>query len=101
MPEIIRLFSQNLAAPMLITANMNMDFLHETSHLARMLKLLTKCERRLAPQVSSCTKRYIKDRKLCVRASTTLVHFDYSTHKPAPIPKSVRDILKEHVSVSS
>jgi acyl-CoA thioester hydrolase len=38
-----------------------------------------------------------QDSKLCVRASTTLVHFNYSIHKPDPIPKTFLDILKEHM----
>ena len=97
--EIIRLFSQNLAAPSLITVNMNMDFLHEI-FFGKDVEILTSVKK-IGTSSFVLHQEVYRDRKLCVRASTTLVHFDYSTHKPAPIPKSVRDILKEHVSVSS
>ena len=97
--EIIRLFSQNLAAPSLITVNMNMDFLHEI-FFGKDVEILTSVKK-IGTSSFVLHQEVYQDRKLCVRASTTLVHFDYSTHKPDPIPKSVRDILKEHVSVCS
>lgn len=97
--EIIRLFSQNLAAPSLITVNLNMDFLHEI-FFGKDVEILTRVKK-IGTSSFVLHQEVYQDRKLCVRASTTLVHFDYSTHKPDPIPKTFRDILKEHVSVSS
>ena len=94
--EIIRLFSQELAEPSLITVNMNMDFLHEI-FFGKDVEILTTVKK-VGTSSFILHQEVYQDRILCVRASTTLVHFDYSTHKPHPIPKTVRDILKEHVS---
>jgi len=97
--EIIRLFSHDLAEPSLITVNMNMDFLNEI-FFGKDVEILTSVKK---VGISSFVlhQEVYQDRKLCVKASTTLVHFDYSTHKPGPIPKAVRDILKERESVST
>ena len=94
--EIIRLFSQNLAEPSLITVNMNIDFLHEI-FFGKDVEILTSVKK-IGTSSFILHQDVYQDRMLCVRASTTLVHFDYSTHKPASIPKAFRDILKEHVS---
>jgi acyl-CoA thioester hydrolase len=94
--EIIRLFSQDLAEPSLITVNMNMDFLHEI-FFGKDVEILTTVKK-VGTSSFILHQEVYQDRILCVRASTTLVHFDYSTHKPDSIPKTVRDILKEHVS---
>ena len=94
--EIIRLFSQNLAEPSLITVNMNIDFLHEI-FFGKNVEILTSVKK-IGTSSFILHQDVYQDRMLCVRASTTLVHFDYSTHKPASIPKTLRDILKEHVS---
>ena len=93
--EIIRLFSQDLAEPSLITVNMNIDFLHEI-FFGKDVEILTSVKKVGASSFILHQEVY-QDSALCVRASTTLVHFDYSTHKPDSIPKTVRDILKEHV----
>jgi acyl-CoA thioester hydrolase len=97
--EIIRLFSRNLAEPSLITVNMNMDFLHEI-FFGKDAEILTSVKN-VGTSSFVLYQEVYQDRKLCVRASTTLVHFDYATHKPDPIPKTFRDILQEHLSVSS
>jgi acyl-CoA thioester hydrolase len=97
--EIFRLFSQNLAEPPLITVNLNMDFLHEI-FFGKDVEILTSVKK-IGTSSFVLHQEVYQDGKLCVRASTILVHFDYSTHKPDPIPKTVRDILKEHMSVSS
>jgi acyl-CoA thioester hydrolase len=96
--EIILLFSQNLAEPSLITVNMNVDFLHEI-FFGKDVKILTSVQKVGASSFVLHQEIY-QNRTLCAQASTTLVHFDYSTHKPYPIPKTVRNILKKHVSVS-
>ena len=96
--EIFQLFNQNLAEPPLITVNLNMDFLHEI-FFGKDVEILTSVEK-IGTSSFILQQELYQDRKLCVRASTTLVHFDYSTHKPYPIPKTVRDILKEHLLVS-
>ena len=97
--EIIQLFSRNLAEPSLITVNMNMDFLHEI-FFGKDVEILTGVKK-IGTSSFVLHQEGYQDGKLCVRASTTLVHFDYSTHKPGPIPKTFLDILNEHVSVSS
>jgi acyl-CoA thioester hydrolase len=97
--EIFRLFNQNLAEPSFISVNLNMDFLHEI-FFGKDVEMLTSVKK-IGTSSFVLQQEIYQDRKLCVRASTTLVHFDYSTHKPDPIPKTVRDILKEHMSVSS
>jgi len=33
---------------------------------------------------------------LCTRGSTVLVHYDFSTGRPVPIPAAVRERLREH-----
>jgi len=93
--EIIRLFSQNLAEPSLITVNMNIDFLHEI-FFGKDAEILTRVKK-VGTSSFILHQDVYQDGILCVQASTTLVHFDYSTHKPDSIPKTVRDILKEHV----
>ena len=93
--EIIRLFSQDLAEPSLITVNMNIDFLHEI-FFGKDVEILTSVKK-VGTSSFILHQEVYQDSTLCVRASTTLVHFDYSTHKPDSIPKTVRDILKEHV----
>lgn len=97
--EIFRLFNQNLAEPSFISVNLNMDFLHEI-FFGKDVEMLTSVKK-IGTSSFVLHQEIYQDKKLCIRASTTLVHFDYSTHKPDPIPKTVRDILKEHVSVSS
>ena len=97
--EIFRLFNQNLAELSFISVNLNMDFLHEI-FFGKDVEMLTSVKK-IGTSSFVLHQEIYQDRKLCVRASTTLVHFDYSTHKPDPIPKTVRDILKEHMSVSS
>ena len=94
--EIIRLFSQDLAEPSLITVNMNMDFLHEI-FFGEDVEIITSVKK-IGTSSFILHQEVYQDRILCVRASTTLVHFDYSTHKPDSIPKTARDILKGHVS---
>jgi acyl-CoA thioester hydrolase len=96
--EIILLFSQDLAEPSLITVNMNMDFLHEI-FFGKDVEILTGVKK-VGTSSFVLQQEVYQERRLCVRASTTLVHFDYSTHKPASIPKTLRNILKEHVSAS-
>ena len=96
--EIIRLFCQNLASPSLITVNMNMDFLHEI-FFGKNVEILTSVKK-IGTSSFVLHQEVYQDGNLCVRASTTLLHFDYSTHKPNPIQKIVRDILKEHLLVS-
>jgi len=93
--EIIRLFSRNLAEPSLITVNMNIDFLHEI-FFGKDVEILTSVKK-VGTSSFILHQDVYQDSMLCVRASTTLVHFDYSTHKPDSIPNTVRDILKEHV----
>ena len=97
--EIILLFSGNLAEPSLITVNMNIDFLHEI-FFGKNVEIITSVKN-VGTSSFVLHQEVYQDGKLCVRASTTLVHFDYATHKPDPIPKTFRDILKEHLSVSS
>jgi acyl-CoA thioester hydrolase len=97
--EIIRLFSQNFAEPSLITVNLNIDFLHEI-FFGKDVEILTRVKK-IGTSSFVLHQEVSQDGKLCIQASTTLFHFDYSTHKPDPIPKSVRDILNEHMSVSS
>jgi acyl-CoA thioester hydrolase len=95
--EIIRLFSNNLTEPSLITVNMNMDFLNEI-FFGKNVEILTSVKK-IGTSSFVLNQEVYQERKLCVRASTTLVHFDYLTHKPAAIPKSARDILKQHMKV--
>jgi acyl-CoA thioester hydrolase len=97
--EIIRLFSRNLAEPSLITVNMNIDFLHEI-FFGKDVEILTGVKK-IGTSSFILHQEIYQDSKLCVRASTTLVHFNYSTHKPDPIPKTFLDILKEHMSSGS
>jgi acyl-CoA thioester hydrolase len=97
--EIFRLFNENLAEPSFISVNLTMDFLHEI-FFGKDVEMHTSVKK-IGTSSFVLHQEIYQDRNLCVRASTTLVHFDYSTHKPDPIPKAVRDILKEHVSVSS
>jgi acyl-CoA thioester hydrolase len=97
--EIFRLFNQNLAEPSFISVNLNMDFLHEM-FFGKDVEMLTSVKK-IGTSSFVLHQEIYQDRKLCVRASTTLVHFDYATHKPDPIPKTFRDILKKHLSVSS
>ncbi|MGZ3592228.1 MAG: acyl-CoA thioesterase [Syntrophales bacterium] len=97
--EIIQLFSRNLAEPSLITVNMNMDFLHEI-FFGKDVEILTSVKK-IGTSSFVLHQEVYQGGELCVRASTTLVHFNYSTHKPDPIPKNFLRILKEHVSVSS
>jgi acyl-CoA thioester hydrolase len=97
--EIILLFSGNLAEPSLITVNMDIDFLHEI-FFGKNVEIITSVKN-VGTSSFVLHQEVYQDGKLCVRASTTLVHFDYATHKPDPIPKTFRDILKEHLSVSS
>jgi acyl-CoA thioester hydrolase len=97
--EIIRLFSQNFAEPSLITVNLNMDFLHEI-FFGKDVEILTSVKK-IGTSSFVLHQEVYQDGKLCVQASTTLVHFNYSTHKPDPIPKTFLDILKEHMSSGS
>ena len=97
--EFFRLFNQNLAEVSLISVNLNLDFLHEI-FFGKDVEMLTNVKK-IGTSSFVLHQEIYQDRKLCVRALTTLVHFDYLTHKADPIPKTVREILKEHVSVSS
>ena len=33
---------------------------------------------------------------LCTRGTTVLVHYDFSTGRPVPIPAAIRERLREH-----
>jgi acyl-CoA thioester hydrolase len=97
--DIFRLFNRDLAEPGFISVNLNMDFRLEI-FFGRDVEMHTSVKK-IGTSSFVLHQEIYQDGNLCVRASTTLVHFDYSTHKPDPIPKTVRDILKEHMSASS
>ncbi|MFH1081273.1 MAG: thioesterase family protein [Pseudomonadota bacterium] len=97
--EIFKLFNEDLAKPCLVTANLNMDFLHEM-FFGKDVEIMTSIDR-IGTSSFNVHQEVHQDGKRCVQGSTTFVYFDYSTHKPAPIPQPVYAMLKEHMSVSS
>jgi acyl-CoA thioester hydrolase len=97
--EIFQLFNQNPAEPCLIIVNMNMDFLNEL-FFGKDVEILTGVKK-IGTSSFVLHQEVSQDGKPCVRGSTTLVHFDFSIHKPVPIPPPVCDILREHMFVSS
>jgi len=97
--EIFKMFNQNLAEPCLVTVNLNMDFLNEL-FFGKDVEIVTYVKK-IGTSSFVLHQEVNQDGKLCVRGSTTLVHFDYSIHKPVPIPRQVCDLLRNHLLVSS
>jgi acyl-CoA thioester hydrolase len=94
--EIFHLFGQNPARPCLIMVNLNMDFLSEL-FFGKDVEILTAVKK-IGTTSFVLHQEVSQNGSVCVRSTTTLVHFDYTTHKPAPIPSRVRDLLKSHLS---
>lgn len=93
--EIFQLFNQNPAEPCLIIVNLNMDFLNEL-FFGKDVEILTSVKK-IGASSFVLNQEVNQNGKRCVRGSTTLVHFDYSTHKPTPIPPHVRRMLRDHI----
>lgn len=93
--EIFRLFNQNHAEPCVIIVNLNIDFLNEL-FFGKDVEIITSVKK-IGTSSFVLSQEVNQDDKLCVRGLTTLVHFDYSTHKPIPIPPHVSDQLKSHM----
>jgi len=93
--EVFQLFNQDITKPCLIMVNLNMDFLNEI-FLGKDAEVHTGVKK-IGSSSLVLHQEIQQDGKLCVRSSTTFVHFDYLTHKPLPIPHDVRDMLGEHL----
>lgn len=96
--EIFRLFNQNPAEPCVIIVNLNIDFLNEL-FFGMDVDIMTSVQK-IGKSSFVLSQEVNQGNKLCVRGLTTLVHFDYSTHKPIPIPPHVYDQLKTHMRVN-
>lgn len=97
--DIFRLFNQNHAEPCLIIVNLNIDFLKEL-FFGKDVEIITSVKK-IGTSSFVLSQEVNQDGKLCVQGLTTLVHFDYSAHKPIPIPPHVSDILRGHMLVNS
>lgn len=93
--EILRLFGPDLARPPLIMVNLNMDFIGEI-FLGRDVEIRTGVKK-IGSSSLHLQQEIHQDGRICVRSSTTFVHFDYETRTPIPIPGDVCDRLREHL----
>jgi len=96
--DILRLFNPDLSDPGLIMVNLNVDFLKEI-FLGKDVEVRTGVKK-IGSSSFVLYQEIHQEGRLCVRASTTFVHFDYTTHKPVPIPASAYDMLKAHLTHS-
>jgi acyl-CoA thioester hydrolase len=93
--EILQLFNQDLSQPSLIMVNLNMDFMKEI-FLGKNVEVLTGVKK-IGSSSFVLHSEIHQEGALCVRGSTTFVHFNYVTHKPVSIPPSAIEMLKEHL----
>ncbi|HPC33794.1 MAG TPA: thioesterase family protein [Syntrophales bacterium] len=93
--EIFQLFSKDPYEVNLIVVNINIDFLKEI-FFGKDVEILTSVKK-IGNASFVLHQEMYQDRNLCVRALTTLVHFDYSIHKPVPIPPRVSEMLRQHM----
>lgn len=94
--DILRLFDQDpVMNPLAAMANMNIDFLNEVFFGAD--AEITTSVRKLGKSSMVLYQEIFQLGKLCVRASTTFVHFDFATKKAKPIPAAVLVRLREHL----
>jgi acyl-CoA thioester hydrolase len=94
--EIIQLFGKNPAEPSVIIVNLNVDFMGEL-FFGKDVEVQTGV-RKIGKSSFTLRQELFQDGKLCVRGLTTLVHFDYVFHKPAPIPPHIADVLRRHMT---
>jgi acyl-CoA thioester hydrolase len=94
---IYRIFTPDLAPKdwALIIVKFEMECLAEVDHVhpAR----IETAVQRIGRSSFTVVQSLLQNGTLAVRASTTLVHFDYANKKPRPIEGAARSALEEHL----
>lgn len=94
--EIIKLFGRDPASdPAMAMANLNVDFLGEIFFGADVE--ITTGVVKLGTSSLVLHQEIHQNGRLCARAVTTFVHFDYAAKKSRPIPPAVALKLREHM----
>jgi len=97
--QIQKLFHGKSNEPSLIIANLNIDFLDELFS-EKDVEIITGVKK-IGVSSFILHQELRQGGKLCVRALTTIVHFDYSKRKSVPIPPQSLEILKKHILTES
>lgn len=92
---ILRIFNPEMSLdPKLAMVNLSIDYLREMFY-GRDAEVLTWVKK-VGGSSFLLYQEVYQDGKLCARANTTFVHFNYSEKKPEPIPEEICLILRSH-----
>lgn len=79
----------------LIIARVEIDYLAQ-GHYQKDTEILTHLER-IGNSSMIIVQQALQDGTCIAKGKTVMVHFDYQTNKPAPIPEAIRTLLSEHL----
>ncbi|NLB19144.1 MAG: hypothetical protein GX825_10575 [Syntrophomonadaceae bacterium] len=93
--EVQKMFNSDVWNSDLIMANLNLDYIREIVW-GQNVEVTTEVKN-IGNSSFVLVQRYYQDSHLCAQALVTLLHYNYSTHKPEPISQEIRLKLEEHL----